>query len=70
MELLKIRGSGKTICPSEVLPADQKSDKALMEKVRSSARLLVAEGKIVITQKSQIVDPSKAKGAIRLKLVR
>lgn len=70
LELLKIRGAGKTICPSEVLVGEQKKDKALMEAVRISARLLVAQGKIVITQSGKVVDPSTAKGAIRLKLVR
>lgn len=70
LELLERRGAGKTICPSEVLPDDLKKDKDVMERVRASARLLVAQGKIVITQNNQIVDPSTAKGPIRLKLVR
>ncbi len=69
LDLLKSRGRDKTICPSEVLPIEQKSDKMIMENVRSAARRLVAEGKIVITQKGVIVDPSTAKGPIRLKLV-
>jgi hypothetical protein len=70
LELLKIRGAGKTICPSEVLEGEDKTDKDLMEKVRSSARILVAKGKIVITQNGNVVDPSTAKGAIRLRLIR
>lgn len=70
LEFLKKRGAGKTICPSEVLPDDQKTDKTIMESVRASARLLVSQGKIVITQNGQVVDPSTAKGPIRLKLVR
>ena len=70
MDLLKIRGFDKTICPSEILPDNQKSDHLIMEQVRSSARLLVAQGEIVITQKGQIVDPSTAKGPIRLKRIK
>lgn len=68
LELLAKRGSDKSICPSEVLPMADRSNKELMELVRISARKLVAEGKILITQKNQVVDPSTAKGAIRLKL--
>ncbi len=39
-----------------------------MEEVRSVARRLVADGRLVITQRGQVVDPSTAKGPIRLKL--
>jgi hypothetical protein len=69
LALLKERGNGKTICPSEVLPLEKKKDKTEMENVRSSARLLVAKGKIVMTQNGSTVDPSTAKGPIRLKLL-
>lgn len=68
LNLLRTRGTGKTICPSELLADSDKKNKALMEKVRISARHLVSRGVIVITQKGQIVDPSTAKGPIRLKL--
>lgn len=66
--LLKERGANKTLCPSEVLPLDQRQDKSKMEEVRQAARRLVTEGKIVITQNGNVVDPSTAKGPIRLKL--
>ncbi len=69
LELLKRRGAEKTICPSEVLPESQKQDKVLMERVRSAARRLAAQGKIAILQKGVTVDPSKAKGPIRIKLL-
>lgn len=69
ISLLKKRGRGKTICPSEVLSAELKTDKAVMEKVRQSARRLVAQGQIIITQNGHEVDPSSAKGPIRLKLL-
>jgi len=68
MELLLERGPLVTICPSEVLPEDQKQDKVMMEHVRRSARLLVHEGKIDITQKGKAVDPSDFRGPIRLRL--
>lgn len=70
LELLNKRGADKTICPSEILEDAQKQDRELMERVRSAARRLVAQGKIVIMQKGMCVDPSTAKGPIRLKLVR
>ncbi len=70
LDLLNKRGEGKTICPSEVLTDDQKTNKSLMENVRSSARILVSKGEIVIMQNGHVVDPSTAKGPIRLKLIR
>jgi hypothetical protein len=69
----------KTICPSEaaklVAGNDRGKEKsarrdweALMEPVRAVARSLVAKEKIVITQHNQVVDPSTAKGPVRLRL--
>jgi len=37
-----------------------------MEPVRCAARRLVANGKLIITQGGRAVDPSLAKGPIRL----
>lgn len=68
MALLKQRGHDKTICPSEVLPAELKKNKDIMEQVRQAARRLVAAGEIIITQNGHAVDPSTARGPIRLKL--
>lgn len=68
LQLLKKRGANKTICPSEILSEDLKQDKTVMEQVRQAARRLVAQGEIEITQKGNVVDPSTAKGPIRLKL--
>jgi len=68
LELLLKRRAEKTICPSEILNEDQKQNHVFMEKVRAAARRLVAQGKIIITQKGVTVDPSTAKGPIRLKL--
>jgi hypothetical protein len=68
LDLLKQRGSTKSICPSEVLALEQRTDKNLMEFVRRSARLLVAQDLIEITQNNKVVDPSEFKGPIRLRL--
>jgi hypothetical protein len=74
LKLLSERGAGKTICPSEaaraVAPSSSKDDwEPLMEPARQAARRLVADGKILITQGGVVADPSRAKGAIRLRLV-
>ena len=70
LNLLVKRGAGKTICPSEVLDAAQKQNKEIMEDVRVSARKLVQQGQVLIMQQGHVVDPSTAKGPIRLKLAR
>lgn len=70
LDLLQKRGLGKTICPSEILNAEDKSNKIIMEEVRASARLLVDQGKILIMQNGHPVDPSTARGPIRLKLIK
>lgn len=68
LALLKKRGAGKTICPSEILPDELKQNSKAMEAVRQAARRLVAKNQIIIMQKGHEVDPSTAKGPIRLKL--
>jgi hypothetical protein len=67
-ELLAQRSEGKTICPSEVLPTEERKDKVKMEAVREAARSLVVAGEIEITQKGRVVDPNSIKGPIRLRL--
>jgi len=66
--LLAARAVGATICPSEaarqVAPEGWRS---LMERARQAARRLVAAGAIEITQGGRVVDPSTAKGPIRLR---
>jgi hypothetical protein len=70
LALLAQRGAGKTICPSEAArQVDPENWDSLMEAARKAARRLVAQGKIVITQHGSVVDPSTAKGPIRLRLV-
>jgi len=72
LDLLGQRGSGKTICPSEAarrVAGEAREDwEPLMEPARAAARRLVAAGSIAITQGGHPVDPSHAKGPIRLKL--
>ncbi|MBC7467264.1 MAG: DUF2256 and DUF3253 domain-containing protein [Bdellovibrio sp.] len=68
VDLLQLRSTGKTICPSEILQDDEKQDVKVMEMVRQAARLLVSEGVIEILQKSKVVDPSDFRGPIRLRL--
>ena len=68
LEMLLERGEGKSICPSEVVrrlyPLNWREK---MDDVRTAARDLVAENKIEITQKGEVVNPN-SKGAIRLRL--
>ncbi|MEM9565833.1 MAG: DUF2256 and DUF3253 domain-containing protein [Actinomycetota bacterium] len=67
VELLSARAGSATICPSEAARAVEPDGwRQLMERSRSAARRLVAEERIVITQKGRVVDPSTAKGPIRL----
>jgi hypothetical protein len=59
----------RTVCPSEVaraLAADSRW-RALMPRVRATAGRLVAEGRIVATQRGAVVDPVAARGPIRLR---
>lgn len=69
LELLHQRKGGATICPSEAAKhVDSENWRDLMEDARMAARRLVAHGRVVITQNNTIVDPSTAKGPIRIRL--
>jgi hypothetical protein len=68
LELLDQRAPGKTICPSDAARrVAPEAWRPLMEQTRAAAGRLVASGKIVVTQQGQVVDLSRAKGAIRLR---
>ena len=70
LALLAVRGRGKTICPSEAARSvAPEAWEPLMDRTRQAARRLVAAGKIVMTQGGRVVDPSRARGAIRLRKV-
>ncbi len=65
LRLLALRGSGKTICPSEAARGLAKGEdraewEPLMEPARAAARRLVARGTIDIMQGGHVVDGSTA----------
>ncbi len=72
--LLDERAGGATICPSEaarLVAHDQGVDddgwRDLMEPARAAARRLVAAGEVEVVQRGTVVEPSTAKGAIRIR---
>jgi hypothetical protein len=70
LALLAARPRGATLCPSEAARAvasDEEAWRALMERARMAARRLVARGEVDITQRGRVVDPSHAKGPIRIR---
>lgn len=65
---LDARARDSSICPSDVARAVAPDDwRPLMEPVRRAARRLVAAGEAEITQGGHVVDPSTAKGPIRIR---
>ena len=57
-----------TICPSDAARAvDPAGWRDLMEDTRMAARRLVAGGTVQITQNGRVVDPSTARGPIRIR---
>lgn len=70
LDLLRQRARGATICPSEAArTVDPEGWRDLMERARRAARRLVARDRVEITQGGRVVDPSTAKGPIRVRLV-
>ena len=68
IDLLASRPATSSVCPSEaarVVNAGQW--RPLMEQARMAARRLVAAGRAEITQSGRVVDPSTAKGPIRVR---
>ncbi|MFC3688253.1 DUF3253 domain-containing protein [Aquipuribacter hungaricus] len=74
LDLLGRRAATATVCPSEaaraVGGADEAAWRPLMEPARMAARRLVARGEAEITQGGQVVDPSTAKGPVRVRRAR
>jgi hypothetical protein len=69
LALLAERPRRATICPSEAARrVDPAGWRALLEPTRAAARRLVAHGRVEITQGGRIVDPSRARGPIRVRL--
>ncbi|MFY0408288.1 DUF3253 domain-containing protein [Solicola sp. PLA-1-18] len=68
LTLLDARARDATICPSEAARAVGGDDwRDLMEPARAAARRLVDRGDVQITQRGQVVDPSTARGPIRIR---
>ncbi|GAA4673389.1 DUF2256 and DUF3253 domain-containing protein [Frondihabitans cladoniiphilus] len=71
LALLASRAATSTICPSDaardVYQGDDEGWRDLMEPARRAARRLVARGEVDITQGGSVVDPSTAKGPIRIR---
>jgi hypothetical protein len=74
LAMLSRRAATATVCPSEVARAasaaqgdDGEAWRELMEPARRAARRLVARGDVVITQGGRVVDPSTAKGPLRIR---
>jgi hypothetical protein len=68
VELLSARARDASICPSEAARSVGGDDwQELMEPARMAARRLVARGAVEITQGGRVVDPSRAKGPIRIR---
>jgi hypothetical protein len=69
--LLNGRSPASSICPSDaardVFTGDGDGWRELMEPARRAARRLVARGEVDITQEGKVVDPSTAKGPIRIR---
>jgi hypothetical protein len=70
-DLLATRARTATICPSEAARrVDPDGWRDLMEPARMAARRLVAQGEVQIVQAGRVVDPSTAKGPIRIRRAR
>lgn len=67
LQLLSRRAAGASICPSEAARAVAADWQPLMERARRASRRLVAAGAVEITQGGRVVDPSTAKGPIRVR---
>jgi len=73
LDLLDRREPGRTICPSDVAravageSADGAEWRALMDPVRAAAGGLVADGKVEVTQRGEVVDLATARGPIRIR---
>jgi hypothetical protein len=75
-ELLATRAGSATVCPSEAArrvalkEGTEDGWRELMEPARMAARRLVARGEVQIVQGGRAVDPSTAKGPIRIRRAR
>jgi len=71
LALLALRRLGATVCPSEVARAVGGDGwRALMPSVRDAAGRLADDGRIVVTQRGEVVDVRHVRGPVRLRLSR
>lgn len=69
VQMLSERARGASICPSEVARVVAGDEwQSSMEPARAAARRLAADGRVEILQGRRPVDPSTAKGPIRVRL--
>jgi Protein of unknown function (DUF3253)/Uncharacterized protein conserved in bacteria (DUF2256) len=69
-ELLAAKARTATICPSEAARrVDPDGWRELMEPARRAARRLVDRGEVQIVQGGRVLNPSTAKGPIRVRRV-
>jgi hypothetical protein len=69
VELLSGRSRGTSICPNDAARLVGGAEwEQLTEPARAAARRLTAVGRTEITQAGRVVDPSTAKGPIRIRL--
>jgi len=68
LALLSERARDASICPTEAArQVGGENWQTFMEPTRMAARRLVARGEVEITQGGKVVDPSRAKGPIRIR---
>ena len=66
-KLLRERGAGKSICPSDVARAlSPDGFRTLMPAVRAEAARLVRKSELVVMQRGKVVDIANARGPILL----
>lgn len=69
LELLRQRGTGKSICPSDAARAVAGEQfRPLMDQARAVAAQLTDEGVLEVTRRGEVVHPRETRGAIRLRL--
>ncbi|MEO0378785.1 MAG: DUF3253 domain-containing protein [Pseudomonadota bacterium] len=68
LEAVRARGSGKTICPSEVARHLEPDWRYIMPDIRRVGQALADQGYIVVTQNGHLVRALEAKGPIRFGL--
>jgi hypothetical protein len=68
VDLLEARTAQASICPSEAARRVQPDAwRPLLERARQAGRRLAARGVVSFTQGGAFVDPSRARGPVRLK---